>query len=217
MRILFRITIVIVVALLGVAIYTTLRSQTLIPAVPPLQVEKSTPLLQVEKSAPSEKLPTPLDSELPRAEQPAARFEEVSDEEPVPDTTDLAPDPENAASPLPDWRTDDETARPQSSDLWQQEDMSMKFVEWDGLSEDKQLSILEKGLLQQYGDTPAVRTVIDFQNKPKHLPTPIDDAIVLAEAFLELWPSEKARQNVIELKRLKADGFEGFPGARPAP
>ena len=113
-----------------------------------------------------------------------------------------------------DWQNKEEFLHTSSENPWHPEDMSMKFKDWDALSEDEQLSILDKGMLKKFGDIPQVQTMMAFQRRPKHLPTSIDEAITVAEAMLYLWPDETTRQSLTLLKQLKADGVKEFPGAR---
>ena len=115
---------------------------------------------------------------------------------------------------IPDWQNEEEFPHASSEDPWRAEDMSTRFKDWDALSEDEQLSILEKGMLKKYGDIPQVRTIMEFDRRPKHLPIPIDEMIAFAEATLYLWPDETTRQSLVMLKQLKADGLKEIPGAR---
>lgn len=221
MRNLFRLAIVLAVAMIGLTLYIELSNRKFIKNLPQAPVEKST--RQQNLSSPQ------LESNSQNTKQVAESFEATEDEtldlqtetrdsEPrTPQDETATPFNSEAASPhtpVPDWRNDEELLQSSPRDPWHQEDMSMKFKDWDALSEDKQLSILHKGMLKEFGDIPEVRTIIKFEKKPKHLPKSIDEMVTVAEALLYLWPSETTRQSLAQLKQLKADGFKGFPGAR---
>lgn len=90
----------------------------------------------------------------------------------------------------------------------------MKFVDWNKLSEEDQLSMAHKSMLKEFGDIPQVRAMIVFDNRPRDFPIPIDEAIAYTEACLYLWSDETTRQSLTQLKQLKASGFKEFPGAR---
>ncbi|MXV85258.1 hypothetical protein F4X88_10190 [Candidatus Poribacteria bacterium] len=61
-------------------------------------------------------------------------------------------------------------------------------------------------------DAVAQQVIIAFDNKPKHLPTTINEAIAHTEACLYLWPDETTHQSLLQLKHLKASGFKQFLG-----
>ena len=220
MRNLFVLTIVIVVVIIGFAIHTELSTRKFMEDLPEAAAK---PLARTQQQSP------PDFGSVPRETKPTAevlaetleRYEnESSDQHKAPLETDGDPavalnqNAESSPTPDPDWRNDDAFPQASSRDAWQQEDMDMKFVNWNALSEQEQLSIAHKTLIKEFGDIPQVRMMIAFDNKPKHLPTPIDEAIAFTEACLYLWPDEVTRQSLVQLKQLKADGFKEFPGAR---
>ena len=219
MRNLFVLTIAIVVVIIGFAVYTEFNYRQFIEDLPQAPTEKSTR----QQNPPSPKLGSQS------TEQTAKELKESEIEIPdlqakTFDTEDNTPKGSTAASlnqkaaspqePIPDWRNDDDFLQPPSRDPWHQEDMSMKFVDWNKLSQDERLSMVHKSLLKEFGDIPQVRTVIAFDNRPTDLPISIDEAITHTEASLYLWPDEETRQCLVQLKQLKASGFKEFPGVK---
>ena len=217
MHLLFRLTIGFIVALLGVAIYMEVRNRQFIQNLPQAPAATS---VRTQQPSPPDFKSFPHETK-PTAEVFAEMKERYQDESPsqqeAPSETDDrrdVPFTQNAETPdAPDlgWQNGGEFPHASSEDPWHPEDMSMKFKDWDALSEDEQLSILDKGMLKKFGDIPQVRTMMAFQRRPKHLPTSIDEAVTVAEAMLYLWPDEVTRQSLSQLKQLKADGFKEFP------
>jgi len=215
MRLFFLFTVVFVVAVIGFSVYTEFRNW---------QLAKDLPSVPVEQSSRQTNQPSPdFGSENLTDEGRVSALEGT--EERVPDFQQMTFVPEGSTpdashqkavpreAPVYDWRNDDEFIPTQSRDPWHQEDMSMKFVDFDKLSEKKQLSMAHKSLLREFGDIPQVRVVMAFDNRPKDAPISIDEAIAHSEACLYLWPDEETRQSVVQLKELKASGFRAFPPA----
>lgn len=220
MRYLFKLTITFVVAIIGFAIYIEVRNRQFIQSLPQGPAESP---VKTQQQAPPNFGSAPRETK-PTAEVFAEMKERYQNEAPSPQE---APSETNGSRDVPftqnaetpdaldlDWEKEEEFSDASSEDPWHPEDESMKFKDWDALSEDEQLSILEKGLLKKYGDIPQVRTIIEFDRRPKHLPIPIDEMIAFSEACLYLWQKESQRQSLVMLKQLKADGFKEFPGSR---
>lgn len=220
MHLLFRLTIVFIVFLLGSLIYIEMRDRQFIQNLPQTP---AVPSVKTQQQATSNFVSSPHETK-PTAEVFAEMKERYRDE--VPSQQEVPSEPggsrdvpftqnaEISHAPEPDWQNDEEFPHASSEDPWDPEDESMKFKDWDALSEDEQLSILEKGMLKKYGDIPQVRTIIEFDRRPKHLPIPIDEMIAFSEATLYLWPDETTRESLVMLKQLKADGLKEIPGAR---
>lgn len=215
MRRFFLFTIVFVVAVIGFCVYTEFRNRQFAKDLPPVPVEQSS--RQTHQPSPD------FGSENLADEGRASALEGTEDGVPdlqpmtfVPEGSTPEDFPQKAVSPeapVYDWRNDDEFIPPRSRDPWHQEDMSLKFVDFDKLSEKEQLSMAHKSLLREFGDIPQVRVVMAFDNRAKDAPIPIDEAIAHSEACLYLWPDEETRQSVVQLKALKASGFRAFPPA----
>ena len=212
MRLFFLITIIFVVAVIGFFVYTEFRNWQFAKDLPPVPVEQS--------SRQTNQLSLDFGSENLTDERRASALEGTEDG--VPDFQQKTFVPEGSTpdafhqkavppAPVNDWRNDDAFIPPRSRDPWHPEDMSMKFVDFDKLSEKEQLSIAHKSLLGEFGDIPQVRVVMAFDNRPKDAPIPIDEAIAHSEACLYLWPDEGTRQSIVQLKALKASGFRAFP------
>ncbi len=184
------------------------------------------PRAPVETSAVQQNVPAPILDDFRKSTETAALSESAETDFPV-ETFEMADNTdgesptaafnqkvETPPPPVPDWRNDDEVTPAPKGDPWHPEEMSLKFKDWDALTHDEQLSIAHKHLLKEFGDIPEVRTIIAFDQKPKHLPTTIDMAIAHTAACLALWPDERTRQCLSDLKELKANGFKEFPGAK---
>ncbi|MDD9976011.1 MAG: hypothetical protein OXU27_18520 [Candidatus Poribacteria bacterium] len=220
MRNLFVLTIIIVVVIIGFAIHTELSTRKFIKDLPETPAE---PLVRTQQQSPPDFESASRETK-PTAEVLAETLERYeggsSDQQKAPleingnPAVSLNQNAEPSQTPDPDWRNGDAFPQASSRDPWQQEDMSMKFVDWNTLSEQEQLSMAHKSLIKQFGDIPQVRAIIAFDNRPRELPTSIDEAIAHTEAALYLWPDEVTRQSLVQLKQLKADGFKEFPGAR---
>lgn len=220
MRKLFVLIIATVVVIIGFAIHTELSTRKFIKDLPETPAE---PLVRTQQQSPSDFESVPRETK-PTAEVLAETLEryedESSDQQKAPLETDSNPavplnqNVESSQTPDPDWKNDDAFPQAPSRDPWQQEDMSMKFVDWNALTEQEQLSMGHKSLIKEFGDIPQVRAIIAFDNRPRELSTSIDEAIAHTEAVLYLWPDEVTRQSLVQLKQLKADGFKEFPGAR---
>lgn len=218
MRKFFIFTIVFIVVVIGFTIYVEVQNRQFIQNLPQGPIELSVETRQQSPPNSGNTLrETKLTTEVfvETLKQYEGKFPEQQEMPAAPERHRDVSLNQNAETPEtsdPNWWNDEEFPHSSSQDPWHQEDMSMKFINWEELSENEQLSMAHKSMLKKFGDIPQVHTIIAFDNKPKHLPTTIDEAIAHTEACLYLWPDETTHQSLLHLKHLKASGFKQFPG-----